>query len=80
VLLLEDEYVDLAHSTKNYLQFAVIYTSTLAKFRKLTINFVMSFCLSVCRSVRLSVRLDQLVFQRSDCHEIWYLNISRKTV
>jgi hypothetical protein len=46
-----------------------------AKLRKTTISFVMY----VCPSVRLSVRME-LGSYRTDCHEIWYPSIFRKSV
>ena len=39
-----------------------------------------SFILSVCLSIHLSVRMAQLGSHPTDFHELWYLNIFRKSV
>jgi hypothetical protein len=55
----------------------VAFVKDIAKhFRHL--HEIPSFCLSV--SVCLSVRMKQLGSHRTDFHEIWYLNIFRKSV
>jgi hypothetical protein len=48
------------------------FLGAFAKLRKTTISFVMS--------VPLSVRVERLRCNWTDFHEIWYLNMSRKSV
>jgi len=47
-----------------------LFLCALKKYRKATINFVVS--------VHVSVRMEQLSSHWRDFHEIWYLNIFRK--
>jgi len=49
----------------------LIFLGTLTELRKLAISFFMSFCLFVFT--------DKLGSQWKDFHEIWYLNIFRKS-
>jgi len=48
------------------------FLSAFAELRKGTIDFVMPVC--------PSVRMEQLCSRWTNCHEIWYFSIFRKTV
>jgi len=49
---------------------------TFAKLRKATVSFLMSVCLAI----RPSVRMEPLDPNWTDFHEIYYMNIFRKSV
>ena len=55
------------------MRYALRFVGSPAELRKETISFV-------CLSVRLSVRMEQLGPHLTEFHEIWYLNIFRKSV
>jgi hypothetical protein len=69
---------------KFYLIFG--HTLFLGAFAKLREGLLASSCLSACLPaclsvcVRPSVRMEQLDSHWTDFHEIWYLNIFRKSV
>jgi len=50
------------------------------KLRKAAISFVMSVRLCACPPARSPVRMELLRSHRTDIHEIWYLNIFRKSI
>ena len=54
----------------------ISFLGVFAKFRKVTISFVMSVCLSICPYVRM----EQLRFHRMDFREISYLSIYRSFI
>jgi len=68
----------LRHSTLPHL------LGAFAKLWKATLSLDMSVCLSVCPSVCLSVlpsfRMENLGSKLTDCHELRYLTIFRKSV
>jgi len=52
---------------------------SLVELRKATVSFVIYVRPSVCVSIRSSVRMEQLGTHWTDYHEIWYLNVFRKS-